>query len=243
VAALLLVLLVAAKDYAPRHVAAVPSAILIAAVLIAAILYGADRRTEWTRFVESGRVPDELARFVANSGTSYFESGVEMNWLLLRRANYYSCLQGAGVMFYPGTAAEYARRKNGLAPLETYDFIGDNDGMCGPRKDEARGPSSLDTIAGVCRALPDLQTLFLTTRVPGTSPREWRAPSPQIRMQSARVEQAQTYYRYECSTLRGSGRYGAISSSCLFSVLTMPSPAITPITATTANITKTLDTP
>jgi hypothetical protein len=92
-----------------------PVPALCAACMVFGAVLGWDQRTAWTAFVESSdAVPAELAGFVPDGATVYWEGGLELLWLRLKRPSYFSCAQAAGVMFFRGTAMAYAHRSESL---------------------------------------------------------------------------------------------------------------------------------
>src|SRR6185437_14217701 len=72
-------------------------ATLLSASLLAVAIYGWDQRTPWTKLVESPDPPATLSLEIPDSAHIYWEGGLDMLWLRLRRASYFSCDQGTGV--------------------------------------------------------------------------------------------------------------------------------------------------
>lgn len=108
-------------------------------------------------------------------------------------------------MFFRGTAVEYQRRSVGLAGLNTLDFLQSpyNSLQCEPkRQPNEQGPKTRAQLAAACRALPDLDTIVLTTHVPDTKPAEWHAPVSEVVIRGQRPERVNTFYRYRCAELR-----------------------------------------
>lgn len=146
----------------------------------------------------------QLDRMMGAARNVYFEEiGTEVNlmWFVLRRSPYYSCVQASGVMFYEKTAAEYRRRATALRELNLNGF----GGFCWPRANaDWHGPTGIWQLIEVCQRLPDLDMLFLLTKVPDYDPPSWKAPAyqwqydPQLK-NSVKVD---TWYEYDCRKLR-----------------------------------------
>jgi hypothetical protein len=194
----LLVGVAAARWTQPRAVVALGLAVLAAAIPVT------DWRTGWTRFVEEEAVPADLASFLHDTGNTYWEGSFELLWLKLRRPSYYSCVQGTGSMFYPGTAHEYHRRGAALSGLDTADFARDADGDCTPKQNPlAYGPATRDQLVAACRALPDLDTLVLLHAVPGATGATWQSPVPYVLRGAGFVPaKISTFHKYRCAELR-----------------------------------------
>lgn len=173
--------------------------------LVAASVATWDRRDDWARFLSNDHPPADLVAFAQTPGATYWEGGVELNWLLLKRPNYYSCLQGTGAMFYPGTAREYERRRAGLEALATYDFVGGGNRLCAPDAQIPHGPASLGAIREACRALPELRTLILTRALPGAAAEVWRPPVRLTYRVDGEIERVDQFYKYQCADLGSDG--------------------------------------
>jgi hypothetical protein len=149
-----------------------------------------------------------LAQFVSDTDNLYWEGDLSLLWFKLRRPSYYSCVQGAGAMFFRGTALEFRRRADGLAVLNTEDFSNDKRLQCPLKQNpDQQGPKSSDELRAACRALPDLGGMVLTTLVAGAPHTEWKAPVGRVveRRTAAggsRLERTDTFYLYRCDDLR-----------------------------------------
>jgi hypothetical protein len=141
---------------------------------------------------------------MADTGPTYWEGGLELLWIKMRRPSYYSCVQGTGSMFYPGTAREYQRRGAVLSALDTAEFAKDADGDCTPKHNPlAYGPATREQLVAACRALPDLETLVLMRPVPGIAGATWRSPAPYVALAEGLVaEKISTFHKYRCAELR-----------------------------------------
>lgn len=163
-----------------------------------------DRQIAWDRFVAAPGVPDDLAAFMRDAGTTYRDGGLTLLWFKLRQASAYSCVQGAGILFFRGTVLEYQRRTDALAVLNTGDFSPVPDLFCRTRNPiDAEGPRGGDDLVAACRAYPDLDTLVLVHRVPETDHLSWRPPVPFTRLIPGRpMTRHDTLYRYDCARPR-----------------------------------------
>lgn len=175
----------------------------LALVALLAATAVSDQRTKWQAFLENGSVPADLSQFVANSGTVYWELGVDLLWTKLQQPSYYSCLQGAGAMFYARTAAAYQRRTDALSVLNTLDFSDDKTGGCAPKRiPHQNGPVARAQLVAACRSLPGLDTMILTRQVGGVPNVEWRSPAPLLVTEDGVTKSYDRFYRYGCSALR-----------------------------------------
>jgi len=101
-------------------------------------------------------------------------------------------------MFFASTAAEYRRRTDALAGLNTADFADDGSGLCAAKGTPGDdGPATREQLAAACRALPELDALVLTRKVGDVPSAEWRAP-PRLRVRTRH----DTFHKYRCSDLR-----------------------------------------
>ena len=186
--------------------------IALAAAFVPAIFALAlvDQRTDWVQYVSDGTPPDQEILEIVGDREVYWEGGLELLWYKMRKSSFYSCDQGAGVMFQRDTALEYRRRSEALSRLNTSDFADKAAGRCFPKADpEADGPTSADQLASVCGQLPELELIVLKTDVADVERRTWRSP---VRVLSAMDEggkagqgteagDADLYYIYDCGQL------------------------------------------
>jgi hypothetical protein len=85
-----------------------------------------DRRTEMQLHFESHALSDPIPQFttlVPASSTVYWQDDPTMSWFTIKRANYASRVQTAGLMFQRDTAIEGKRRMDRLAVLGVKDGI------------------------------------------------------------------------------------------------------------------------
>jgi hypothetical protein len=162
-----------------------------------------DKRSEWTKFVESGRSRDEIRAFLAGDRQVYWERGVELMWFAGQLPSYYSCLQGTGVMFSKSLALDYKRRTETLRGLATSDFAENPSGLCAERPaSDIGGITSKVALLQACRRLPDLDAVVLLHRVEGLDARVWQSPVPVHTVENGRRVDHSAFYRYGCRKLR-----------------------------------------
>ncbi len=180
--------------------------LLATGALLAAVAAGAvDRRAAWDRFAADPAVPEDLRAFLDGAGTLYWDGGLALQWFKLRQPSAYSCSQGAGVIFFRGTALEYHRRTEALAGLNSGDFSPIPGLNCRIRQNPAEdGPRHADQLVAACRAMPDLDTIVLPHLIPGAPHTAWRPPVPFRRLLPASTPTLHDMlYRYDCAGLRG----------------------------------------
>ncbi len=176
-------------------------------VTFTASLMLTDQRSEWNRYVYGTGTDGGLERFLANTGTTYWEGkGVEALWFRARKPDYYSCIQGAQIVFFRPLALEWSRRQQALTPLGTEDF---KTATCGSNTlPEARRSVSRAEVAAVCQQLPELDTLILNHAVPGLAVQSWTAPAAQENTATdqegpgIKFVRVSTFYLYSCAPLR-----------------------------------------
>lgn len=156
-----------------------------------------DQRQPWQRFLESDApARTGLGAFLPADGRVVWEGGVEFLWLVLQRPAHFSCLQGAGVAFFRGTAMEFAARAAALPFLAL-------EGTCFgalPLRAEPPGRAELEA---ACRALPRLDHVVLADRIEGLVAASWRIPAARDIPASVRLMQpAGDVHRYDCAALR-----------------------------------------
>ncbi|WP_158091062.1 hypothetical protein [Marivita geojedonensis] len=149
----------------------------ISLVLLISSFTLADSRDERARYLASTHPPDADIRALLSGRTVYWEDGTDILWFKIRKPSFYSCTQGAGVMFYRDTALEFSRRGEILRNLNTSDFAVDDDENCLQRSIPiAEGPTSPDQIKAACSALSELDVMVLHASVPGVPHQSWRPP-------------------------------------------------------------------
>ena len=181
-----------------------------AAVVLAGSLGIADQREPWRKYVFTPGASADLGAFVSGAGSVYWEGdpGNQLLWFKLRQPSYFSCVQGAGSMFFRQTALEFARRGDGLSFLKTRTFSPQSTDQCPGRwLVDPWGANTASQLAAACRALPDLDTIILNRPVPGIAARSWHAPVAQTYAEpDGTTSKVSTFYRYPCAPLRRSSR-------------------------------------
>ena len=164
-----------------------------------------DMRSPWIRYLESPEPPPrDLGALLPATASVYWESGLEMLWLRLKRASYFSCDQSTGVLFYRNTAMAYKHRAASFWPLRTGDFsqldtCASLDTRPGPQRNRTG-------LRNLCVREPELDYLVLAAPLDGVTPRIWKSPVRFQDMQSsngkffARV--TDRFYIYSCSQVR-----------------------------------------
>lgn len=178
-------------------------ATVAAGLTLGAALLLNDRRTDWQRFLEHPGASDDLVKFVGEDSNLYWDNNPGIFWFKMGRASFYSCLQGAGAMFYRGTAIDYARRGHTLAKLNTHDFQDTSEDICFQKASpQLDGPNSIEDIRQTCRALPELDGVVLEVSVPGVSPEVWTSPAARVYFRYPNTESSEAFYKYTCHDLR-----------------------------------------
>lgn len=174
VASALLVLFIYHSGKVKRAIKIASSFLAISLIPVAA--WGWDQRTPWTKLVESPATTalGELNAIIPQRSLVYWEGSVEMPWLLLKRANYFSCDQGTGIIFHRETAMTYKHRMDSFWPLRL-DNLGPSD-IChgfGTRENPNRTRIGLQN---ACRREPHLDYLALISPIKDLPSRMWKSP-------------------------------------------------------------------
>jgi hypothetical protein len=207
------------------------AAAVLSLVAICLSISVADRRDSWERFIDasapmsSPAMPAEtqaklanLVRMIGDAKQIYWEDTTSLStnsfmWFVLGRPVYWSCLQSSGIMFYEKTAMEYRRIGAALRYLDTDDFI---PSFCLPRANpNQHGPVAIWQIIEACQRLPDLDMLWLLTKVPDYDPPSWEAPAFQLHYDptSDSFKRLDTWYEYDCRKLRSQPMRSSNASS------------------------------
>lgn len=159
-----------------------------------------DARTPWLRYVESPEPPPpELTALLPAKASVYWEDGLEMLWLRMKRPSYFSCDQATGVLFYRETAMAYRHRAASVWPLRTDDFTKlDNCAVLDPRPKPRRDRAGLEEL---CRREPELDYVVLKAPLDGAPYKIWTAP---VRFQDFQASSAapERFYIHACAQLR-----------------------------------------
>ena len=147
----------------------------LAIVALPAAAWGWDGRTAWTRFLESREPPPTgLAGLLPQGQSVYWENSTEMLWFRLRRASYFSCDQGTGVVFHRETAMTYKHRADSFWPLRTTDFTQTK--SCAAFDKGPRPARNRQGLQALCRREPGLDNVVLIAPLAGVEARIWKAP-------------------------------------------------------------------
>ena len=173
---------------------------LTACVLLAAVT-GWDQRSDWQKFVEGGGPPSaDLKSFLPEHATVYWNSGVDILWVRLRRPSYYSCTQGAGVMFFRDTAIAHQHRG------ESFRFDQPKSDRC-PYLHGGDASATEGDLRRACIREPQLDYIVTPQQMAGIPSREWVSPVSFQYVQdvegSLKMQNVNHFYRYSCSALRG----------------------------------------
>lgn len=186
-------------------------AMVLSAVPFVMAVAFVDQRSDWMKYVLDGAPPDPEIQQIIQGRQTYWEGGLDMLWYKLREPSFYSCDQGAGMMFYRETAMEYQRRSEVLSTLNTREFVEKAFGLCHQKADpKAVGPTTLDQLIYVCRELPELELMVLETGVAGAPRRTWlsNAGYPAAGMTGSGAgngDEAVSYFIYDCTELLQGG--------------------------------------
>jgi hypothetical protein len=189
---------------ADRRIASISA--LVGFLLIPVALSQWDARSPWIRYVESPEPPPkELASLLPANASIYWESGLEMLWLRMRHASYFSCDQGTGVMFYRQTAMAFKHRSESFWPLRTGDFTQLD--TCAGFDKKPKPERNRAGLQKLCIREPELDYLVLTRPLDEFTPvGTWKSPVLFQDIQSttdgyfARV--ANSFYIYSCASVR-----------------------------------------
>ncbi len=191
-----------ALHFAVRRVRATGS-VLVALALVLASGFAWDQRTPWRTFIETTpAAPVSLAALLSNPAPMYWDGDMTVPWLLLHRASYYSCEQGAGVLFSRATALNYRHRTASFRRVQSLDFGALS--FC-PAIAPKAAPTAAD-LAAVCEREPDLGNVVLTREIAGAGGRLWRAPAQfdDVRTIGEHRRRLLTnrFFVYDCASLR-----------------------------------------
>jgi len=164
-----------------------------------------DLRTPWTKFVESPAPPPQaLTSLLPATASVYWEGGPEMPWLKLKRADYFACEKGTGVMFHRETAMAYRHRLDSFWPLRSSNLDKDDD--CRNFGLPQKANRSRTGLEKVCRREKGLDFLALMTPVGGIRSRVWKSPAQfrDLHLVDGKISGRVTdrFYIYSCADLR-----------------------------------------
>lgn len=156
-----------------------------------------DQRSRWTRFVEDPAAQrPALEAFLPDDGPAYWDGGVEILWLALRRPSYFSCAQGTGVPFFRETAIAFGERIGSFA-FQNYDD------ECFRLMRPGSTPPTRDAIVAACRREPRLAHIVVQSEIPNLAPAaRWRLPEGRRLRGSTKIQPAGEVFRHDCAILR-----------------------------------------
>jgi len=175
-----------------------------------------DARTPWIRYLESAAPPPkDLAALLPAGASVYWEKGPEMLWLRLRRASYFSCDQGTGVVFYRQTALAYKARAASFWPLAGADLSQTD--TCAVFNTRPKPERNRKGLHDLCIREPKLDNVVLTAPLQGVQPKGiWKSPVHFQDLQSAAVKfpvrGADRFYVYSCAGARDAPQASARST-------------------------------
>lgn len=202
------ILLLSRKAIAPLGL---PGRAAVAALCCGAMIAVADSRSPMRKYIEHGPPPDPALLAHIQDKSVYWEANPELMWFKLRQPSYYSCAQGAGAMFFRGTALAYQQRSTALSLLNTADFspTPGTSRLCFAKPNPtAMGPTRVSQLARACTALPGLDLIVLRNGIDGMPGTRWRAPvtrtsvSPPHTPQEKDVQDPYVFHIYACQDLR-----------------------------------------
>ncbi|MBI5920356.1 MAG: hypothetical protein HY847_01760 [Betaproteobacteria bacterium] len=166
--------------------------VALSAVFLAVAASGWYReRDAYQAVVFSGRPPSVFTELVPSGATLYWENNLELAWFLLRRGNYASTVQTAGLVFSRETAIESSRRLMRLQEFGAQDakFVGRQ-----LRRAPAGQRPTLEKLIELCRD-PILNFVVLDEKFEKLAIASWAHPVD-----------GRIWYLYACSgTQQGSG--------------------------------------
>ena len=197
---LLLVATVARLPHPPvpwSRLAAVAAAGL---VVVAAASW--DSRSGWQRLVEADAPAADLPAFAPPSASVYWAGNPEILWFALRQPSYYSCAQGAGVVFFRATALAFAHRQ------DSFRFESPASAACERRPGEPTAAPAGAELRRACAREPGLDYIILPDDLAGLWDRRWVPPvrhwEVALRDHKPAARIVAAYFRYPCAVLRGS---------------------------------------
>jgi hypothetical protein len=132
-----------------------------------------DDRPAFSKLVESS-APNESLTSLLPPGQIYWDGDADVPWFYLRRASYFSCQQGTGVLFSRGTAITYQARLKMFQPLDSLDF--NTPEMCPPPSKADQKPLTAGNLAILCRTATGLAAFISPRDIIGAARKDWIAP-------------------------------------------------------------------
>lgn len=164
-----------------------------------------DARPPWIRFWESSEPPPkDLAALLPDKASVYWEDGLEILWLRLKRPSYFACDQGTGAIFYRDIATVYKRRADSFWPLRTSDFS--RAATCASFDTRPKPERNRAGLQKLCVREPELDYVVLIKPLDGVRAQVWKSP---VRFQTLRTLDGQMsgwdidrFYIYSCAPMR-----------------------------------------
>ncbi|MFO1059972.1 MAG: hypothetical protein U1E53_23775 [Dongiaceae bacterium] len=183
---------------------------LLAPVALLASALAWDRRTDVQRFIEDrGAPPEELATALPEGASVYWENGVELLWFRLRRASYFSCMQGAGVLYFRQTAIAYDRRSTSVRQFGSPELDEAGGAPCPAKPGQGRPRHDRAALTRLCGREPSLDYVVIAEPVEGPYLASWQPPaSVGLDAQTDTAvggpdwDSRDRFYIYRCSDLR-----------------------------------------
>jgi hypothetical protein len=180
-----------------RRFSAQKTVLLLGASVLAYGVSAWDQRTGWARFLEQGLGYEHPFKTHIQPGQQVYWHGDTTSalavWLLLERPNYYSYVQGAGLIFNRDKTLEYQKKSQ---PFKMMFF---QEGVCAAmntlnQSHEECAPS-LETLKEVCADSPQLDFIILGAAVENYAEAKWN-------FQDSSSGAAGNHYLYRCARLK-----------------------------------------
>jgi hypothetical protein len=156
-----------------------------------------DQRTPWQRFVETRGAEQTALEAFLPQGAVFWDGGLDLLWLRLRRPSHFACVQGGGVLFFRGTALAFRERADSLGFQQ-------REGTCHEALVPATAPPSRADLVRACRREPSLDHIVIGVRATDVAPAaSWTLPVGRDRPNMIGAPfRAGEVHRYDCAALR-----------------------------------------
>jgi hypothetical protein len=176
----------------------------VAAVILVIVSAASwDRRTGWSRMLETDAPVPAFDAKLPSDAQVYWEGEALGPWLRLGRPSYFSVAQGAGILFHRETALTFRDRARVVEPLMGQQFLN-----YVRYREETPPPLpalTRDMLAETCRRDRALDAMVLSRAVEGAYAATWDLPKPLYEPVAARKGSPRPpitrYYLYRCSDL------------------------------------------
>jgi hypothetical protein len=193
-----------------------------ALIILAFAISQWDHRPKWTKFVEdASAAPASLTALLPAGSLIYWDGDVTVPWFLLRRGSYFSCDQGAAILFSRESAMLFAQRYRSFGALDSLDY--QQGAYCPPISSGSDAISAGDSfpqkprneseegfeVAAICAREPGLGAIVLTRRLTEDPSGIWNSPVP-FKFISSRApvvesSETSTFYIYDCKRETNNG--------------------------------------